>query len=58
MSETKLQNHKLTGTFNIRGFQTPFRKDNETNGGGGILVYGTDHINAKGREDSETNAIS
>ena len=58
MSETKLKSHKLTGTFNIKGFQVPFRKDNETNGGGGIIVYVRDHINAKRREDLETNAIS
>ena len=58
MSETKLKSHKLTGTFNIKGFQAPFRKDNETNGGGGKTVYVRDHINAKSREDLETNAIS
>ena len=37
MSETKLKAHKPTGTFKIDGFQTPFRKDNDTNGGGGLL---------------------
>ena len=34
MSETKLKNHKPTGSFEIDGFQTPFRNDNNTNGGG------------------------
>ena len=58
MSETKLKSHKLTGTFNIKCFQAPFRKDNETNGVGGIIVYVRDHINAKRHEDLETNAIS
>ena len=51
-------NHKPTGTFKIDGFQTPFRKDNDTNGGGGIIVYVRDNINAKRREDLETNGIS
>ena len=58
MSETKLKQHKLTGTFKIKGFQTPFRKDNVSNGGGGILVYVRDYINAERREDLETNDIS
>ena len=58
MSETKLKNHKPTGTFKIDGFQTPFRKGNDTNGGGGIIVYVRDNINAKRREDLETNGIS
>ena len=57
MSETKLKQHKLTGTFKINGFQI-FRKDNILNGGGGIIVYVKDHINAKRREDLETNDIS
>ena len=38
MSKTKLKKHKLTGTFKVKGFQTPFRKDNVSNGGGGIIV--------------------
>ena len=58
MSETKLKDHKLSTSFNINGFQTPFRKDNNTNGGGGIIVYVRDGINAKRREDLETNDIS
>ena len=33
MSETKLKDHNLSTSFNINGFQTPFRKDNNTNGG-------------------------
>ena len=58
MSETKLKNHKMTGTFRVEGFQTPFRKDNDTNGGGGIIVYVRNDIRAKRREDLETNGIS
>ena len=58
MSETKLKNHKMTGTFRVEGFQTPFRKDNDTNGGGGIIVYVRNDIRAKRREDLETNEIS
>lgn len=58
LSETKLKPHKITQTFKISGFQTPFRKDNDTNGGGGIIVYVRDGVNAKRREDLETNGIS
>ena len=58
LSETKLKDHKMTNIFKINGFQTPFRKDNNINGGGGIIVYVRDGINAKRREDLETNDIS
>ncbi|MEW8542134.1 MAG: endonuclease/exonuclease/phosphatase family protein, partial [Candidatus Thiodiazotropha sp.] len=58
MCETKLKNHKPTNAFQINGFQLPFRKDNESNGGGGILVYVKDQIMAKRREDLETNNIA
>ena len=47
MSATKLKAHKPTGTFRIDGFQTPFRKDNDTNGGWGIIAYVRDYVNAK-----------
>ncbi len=36
----------------------PFRKDNESNGGGGIIVYVKNGINAKRRNDLETHEIS
>ena len=36
------------------GFQPPFRKDNHSNGGGGIFVYVRDHIMAKRSVDLET----
>ena len=34
------------------------RKDNDSNGGGGIMVYVKNGINAKRREDLEINDIS
>ncbi|MCG7869794.1 MAG: hypothetical protein JAY74_25915 [Candidatus Thiodiazotropha taylori] len=58
LSETKLKEHKHTKAFNIEGFQEPFRKDNLTNGGGGLMVYVKNGINVKRREDLETNEIS
>lgn len=58
MCETKLKSSKMSSSFKIQGFQDPFRKDNYTNGGGGILVYVKDQILAKRREDLETNDIS
>ena len=58
LSETKLKSHKTTDIFKINGFQTPFRKDNDSIGGGGLLVYVKNGINAKRREDLETQNIS
>ena len=58
LSETKLKSHKTTDILKINGFQTPFRKDNDSNGGGGLLVYVKNGINAKRREDLETQNIS
>ena len=58
LSETKLKDHKLTEVFKINGFQTPCRKDNDSNGGGGLLDYVKHGINARRREDLETNNIS
>lgn len=58
LSETKLKDDRLTEVFKINGFQTPFRKDNDSNGGGGLLVYVKNGINARRREDLETNNIS
>ena len=57
LSETKLKAHKLNSVFQINGFQTPFRKDNCSNGGGGLIVYVRNSINARRREDLETNDI-
>lgn len=58
LSEIKLKSHKMTSAFRIDGFQTPFRKDNNSNGGGGLLVYVKNGINTKRREDLEENNIS
>ena len=57
ITETKLKSHKLSSCFNVDGFQEPFRKDNDSNGGGGIIVYVWNGINAKRRLDLETNNI-
>lgn len=57
LSETKLKDYKSTEVFRIKGFQTPFRKDNNLNGGGGLMVYVRNGINARRREDLETNDI-
>ena len=57
LSESKLKAHKPTNVFKIKGFQTPFRKDNYSNGGGGLIVYVRNSINARRREDLETHDI-
>ena len=57
ISETNLKSHKLSSCFNVDGFQERFRKDNDSNGGGGIIVYVRNGINAKRRLDLETNNI-
>ena len=38
LCETKLNSSKLSNNFKVHGFQIPFRKDNHTNGGGGIIL--------------------
>ena len=58
MSETKLKSHKINSIFKVNCFQSPFRKDNNDNGGGGIIVYVREGILAKRREDLETNDIA
>ena len=58
LSETKLKDHKLNSMFQIEGFQDPYRKDNDLNGDGGIIVYVRNGINAKRREDLEINNLS
>ena len=57
LSETKLKDHKSTEVFKADGFQTPFRKGNNSNGGGGLTVYVRNGLNAKRRKDLETNNI-
>ena len=51
LCETKLNDNKPTSAFHINGSHTPFRKDNHTNAGGGILVYVRNTILAKRRLD-------
>ena len=58
MSKTKLKEHKPNDIFKIAGFQLPFRKNNNTNGGEGIIVYVRECILAKRREDLETHDIA
>ncbi|MCU7800226.1 MAG: hypothetical protein KZQ70_08805 [gamma proteobacterium symbiont of Lucinoma myriamae] len=58
LSETKLKERKMSNAFVIDGYQAPFRKDNNSNGGGGIIVYVKNGINVKRREDLEINEIS
>ena len=55
---TKLKDHKSTEVSKINGFKTPCRKDNDSNGHGGLLVYVKNGINARRRIDLETNNIS
>ena len=57
MCETKLKGHKMSGAFKIKGFQTPFRKYNSSNCGGGIIVYIKNGIMAKRRQDHEDDNI-
>ena len=58
LSETNLKEHKWTSMFHVKGYQSPFRKDNYSNGGGEIMVHVRIDINAKRREDLEINNIS
>ena len=54
-SETKLKSHKRSSRFNIDGFHKPFHKDNDSNGGGDIVVHVLNGINANRRFELETN---
>ena len=58
MCETKLNSSKPSSNFKVHGFQNPFRKDNLTNAGGGILVYVRDQIMAKRMEDLEIQDVA
>ena len=58
LSETKLKGYKITNAFLIDGFQKPYRKDSDSNGGAGLLVYVRNGINAKRRRDLETQDIA
>ena len=58
LNETELKSYKPTNAFLIDGFQKPYRKDNDSNSGGGLLVYVRNGINTKRRRDLETQDIS
>ena len=55
--ETKLKKHKMSSAFKINGIQTPFRKENTSNGGGGIIVYVRNDMMARRRADLEESNI-
>ena len=48
----------MPSAFTIDGFHYPIRKDNNSNGGGGIIVCVRNEINAKRRDGLETHYIS
>ena len=56
-SETKLNATHPDSIFEINGFQKPFRKDRETNSGGGLLVYVKEGICCTRRTDLEHESL-
>ena len=56
-SETKLNVTHPDSIFEINGFQKPFRKDRETNSGGGLLVYVKEGICCTRRTDLEHESL-
>ena len=57
LSETKLNAIHINSSFEIKGYQKPFRKDRETNSGGGLLVYVKDDICCRRRTDLEHESL-
>ena len=53
LSETKLNAIHPDSAFEVNGFRQPFRRDRETNSGGGLLVYVKDRICCNRRTDLE-----
>ena len=54
LSETKLNSDTFTESLKINGYKTPLRKDNISRiGGGGLIVYLKDNIDAIRRTDLE-----
>ena len=47
LKETKLKDRKSTEFFKVDGFHTPFRKYNDPNGDGGLIVHVSNDLNAK-----------
>ena len=54
LCETKLEDNKSSNVFQVKGFH----QDNNTNAGGGMLVYVRNNIMAKRRSDLEKNNIA
>ena len=56
-TETWLNNNTSTPDIAFPNYQTPFRKDRQTDRHGGVLVYVKDTISAHRRHDLEVNDI-
>ena len=56
-SETKLNAIHPDSIFEVNGFQKPFRKDRETNSGGGLIVYVKEGICCNRRTDLEHESL-
>ena len=57
ISETKLTPNYADALFEIEGYQKPFRKDRNCNGGGGLLVYVKNGISCYRRSDLELDTL-
>ncbi|MEW8546816.1 MAG: reverse transcriptase family protein [Candidatus Thiodiazotropha sp.] len=57
LSETKLNAIHPSSAFEVNGYQKPFRRDRETNSGGGLLVYVKDGISCSRRTDLEHDQL-
>ena len=56
-TETWLNDHTSSSDIAFSNYQTPFRKDRQTDRHGGVLVYVRDTISARRRQDLEVNDI-
>ena len=57
ISETKLTQIHPDMSFNIDGYQKPFRRDRTENAGGGLLVYVKNGVSCKRRTDLEHQSL-
>ncbi|MCU7800728.1 MAG: hypothetical protein KZQ70_11410 [gamma proteobacterium symbiont of Lucinoma myriamae] len=57
LSETKLTGNHADAAFEINGYQKPFRKDRNTNGGGGLLAYVKNGISCIRKTDLEIDLL-